>query len=82
MAYSIDRNDDGLYRCPRRHPVPVPRLIYAFEWPIHDGTRIKFASGPYYTLHGDFWNAWRQRRLRRLVVRCIHAQIDCGKIGT
>ena len=82
MAYSIDPKDDGRYRCPRRHPVPVPRLIYAFQWPVHDGTRIKFASGPFYTLHADFWNAWRQTRLRALVRRCFHGRRDCGKVGT
>jgi hypothetical protein len=82
MAYSIDPNGDDIYRCPRSHPVPVPRLIYAFEWPVHDGTQIAFASGSYVTFHADFWNAWRQPRLRGLVVSCIHAQIDCGKIGT
>jgi hypothetical protein len=81
MAYSIDPNDDDRYRCPKSHPVPVPRLIYALEWPIHDGTRITLSSGQYYTLHADFFNAWKQRALRRLVRRCIHAEIDCDKIG-
>jgi Domain of unknown function (DUF1996) len=82
MAYSIDPNDDDRYRCPRHHPVPVPRLIFALEWPVHDGTRIRLSSGPFYTLHADFWNAWVQTRLRRLVHRCIHAEIDCDKIGS
>jgi hypothetical protein len=82
MAYSIDPNDDGAYSCPKKHPVPVPRLIFALEWPIHDGTTIKLSSGPYYTLHGDYFNAWVQSRLRSLVVHCIRAGKDCGKPGT
>lgn len=81
MAYSIDPDDDDRYRCPKSHPVPVPRLIFALEWPVHDGTRIRLSSGPYYTLHADFFNAWVQWRLRRLIRRCIHAEIDCDKIG-
>ncbi len=82
MAYSIDRNDDGAYSCPGSHPVAVPRLIFALEWPVHDGRKITLASGPYFTLHGDFFNAWEPAKLRALVVNCIRAGRDCGKPGT
>jgi len=82
MARSIDPDDDGLYRCPRRHPVPVPRLIFALEWPVHDGTTVELSSGDPSTMHGDFFNAWIQSRLRHLVVHCIHGNRDCGKPGT
>jgi hypothetical protein len=82
MAYSVDPNDDGKRSCPRKHPVPVPRLIYTFRWPIHNGRNIKLSSGPYYTLHGDFFNAWVQSKLRTLVRNCIRASRNCGKPGT
>ena len=82
MARSVDPNDDGIYRCPRRHPVPVPRLIFALEWPVHDGTTVELSSGEPYTMHADFFNAWVQSKLRQLVNRCIRANRDCGKPGT
>jgi Domain of unknown function (DUF1996) len=81
MAYSTDPDDDDRYRCPRSHPVPVPRLTYAFEWPVHDGTRIAFSSGAFFTLHADFFNGWLHRKQRALVRRCIHGEIDCDKLG-
>jgi hypothetical protein len=38
---------------------------------------VKLSSGPFYTMHADFWNAWNQRSLRRLVDKCLHAGIEC-----
>ena len=67
--------------CPQSHPVPVPRLIMRIEWPVHDGRHIRLASGPYYTLHADFFNAWRQHTLARLVHDCINAGVNCGHPG-
>jgi hypothetical protein len=81
MTYSVERRD-GHYRCPRSHPAQVPRLIFAMEWPVHDGTGVSLSSGPYYTLHGDFVNSWRQKSLARLVTRCMRGRVDCGKPGT
>jgi Domain of unknown function (DUF1996) len=81
MAYSVNRGDDH-YVCPPSHPVQVPRLIFALEWPVHDGTQVTLSSGAHYTLHGDFINSWRQRKLRKLVARCIRGRVDCGKPGT
>jgi hypothetical protein len=80
MAYSIDPDDDGRFTCPRGHPVPVPRLIFSVEWQVHDGTAITLSSGPYFTLHADFFNSWRQGRLRALVNECIHAGTNCGHV--
>ena len=80
MAYSFE-NDRDRQVCPRSHPVPVPSLSFALEWPVHDGRRIKLSSGPYYTLHGDFFNAWGQEKLRDLVRRCIRRGVDCGTLG-
>ncbi|MEA2550701.1 MAG: hypothetical protein QOE25_470 [Actinomycetota bacterium] len=81
MAYSIDPVD-GRYHCPQSHPVPVPRLTYALEFPVHDGRRITLGSGPAYTMHADFINTWNQKRLKRMVSKCINANVDCGKPGT
>ena len=76
MHYSI-RKGGGRRGCPRSHPVPVPELTYSITLPFHDGTNVQLSSGPFYTMHGDFFNAWVQRSLRRLVYRCIHAGIEC-----
>jgi uncharacterized protein DUF1996 len=69
--------EDG--KCPGSHPVALPRLIERFEYPV--GTKsdhITLSSGPSYTVHGDFWNTWKQRALKRLVNRCLNHDRDCG----
>lgn len=81
MAYSIDRNDDGSFECPRTHPVAVPRLIYSLRFPVHDGRTLSLSSGAPRSMHADFINAWVQRKLHRLVVRCIRGQKDCGSFA-
>ena len=80
MSESVDRSG-GLDTCPRSHPVALPRLIARLEWDIRRGSKVTLASGFPYTLHGDFVNSWHQRRLARLVSRCINAAIDCGVLG-
>jgi hypothetical protein len=69
--------------CPATHPVVLPRLIIRISWPISNGTDVTLASGPTYTLHADFFNAWDETVQSQLVDQCINAGIDCGKqIGT
>ncbi|HET9672212.1 MAG TPA: DUF1996 domain-containing protein [Actinomycetota bacterium] len=77
MRYAI-RRSDGRRGCPRSHPIPVPELTYSITLPFHDGVGVTLSSGPPYTMHADFINAWNQRVLRRLVERCIHAGIECS----
>jgi hypothetical protein len=76
MRYSI-RKGDGRRGCPRSHPVPLPELTYSITLPFHNGRNVKLSSGPFYTMHADFFNAWNQLALRRLVRRCIHGGIEC-----
>lgn len=67
------------YRCPASHPTALPRVIIRLEYPVGTTTgTIKLASGPTYTVHGDFWNTWNQIRLNRLVADCLNADKDCG----
>jgi hypothetical protein len=67
--------------CPADHPVAVPRLIARYEYAVGpDSSRITLSSGPYYTVHGDFWNAWDQAKLADLVERCLNASTDCGTL--
>ena len=75
MAYPIKKGDHKA--CPNKHPVPVPELSYSIRLPFHNGRHVHLSSGPFYTMHADFWNAWNQRVLRRLVDKCLHAGIEC-----
>jgi len=75
MAYSIKKGDRHV--CPRSHPVPLPELSFSIRLPFHNGHHVHLSSGPFYTMHADFWNAWNQHVLRHLVHRCIHGGIEC-----
>jgi Domain of unknown function (DUF1996) len=66
MAYS--RN----YRCPGSHPVKVPRLRMMVRYPTNRGAGVELASGGQLTAHADFYNAWNQRFLERLVASCFN----------
>ncbi|MFL5737412.1 MAG: DUF1996 domain-containing protein [Actinomycetota bacterium] len=69
--------EDGM--CPASHPIALPRLIARFEYPVGKMTgHIRLSSGPAFTIHGDFWNTWKQHALQELVVRCLNADRDCG----
>jgi hypothetical protein len=78
MAYPREVGDR--YFCPKSHPVRLPRIKFRIEWSVHTVADISFSSGPWYTLHGDFINSWRQPALRRLTRRCIDANRDCGAL--
>ena len=43
--------------------------------------KLKLSSGPYWTMHADFWNTWRQRRLNELTTTCLRHHKDCGILG-
>ena len=69
----------GTRSCPADHPVILPRLIIRISWPITNGNAVQLASGPAYTLHADFFNAWNAAAQQNLVTTCINAGVDCGK---
>ena len=66
MAYSRD------YVCPRSHPVKVPLIRLTVRYPIDRGSGLTLASGGVYSGHADFFNAWDQRALSKLVDDCFH----------
>jgi hypothetical protein len=72
MAYS--RN----WTCPRSHPVKVPRLRFIVTYPIQVPKRLSLASGGIYSAHADFFNAWHQRALDRLVADCFAYRPACN----
>ena len=78
MAYSMMYG--GV--CPADHPVPVPALLLGIKYPVSDGSRVTLSSGPSYTAHGDFFNAWDQRVLDALVAGCLNTGTTCGRART
>ena len=76
MSYPVDGG------CPATHPVPVPKLRQVLRYPVSgDPARFKLSSGPGYTMHGDFFNAWPQAEMARRVRDCINPVIKCGPDG-
>jgi hypothetical protein len=75
MAYSVR----GV--CPDGYPVPVPALTVHVKYDIAGGPGVTLASGPFYTAHADFFNAWDEATLASLVRSCINAQVKCGPRG-
>jgi hypothetical protein len=68
--------------CPASHPVPVPKLRQVLRYPVSGSTQgLRLASGPGYTMHGDFFNAWPESELARRVTNCINAIVKCGADG-
>jgi hypothetical protein len=67
-------------QCGASHPVTLPRLESFFRYDVGRdpiGT-ITLSSGPYYTAHQDFFNAWEPATLQSLVTNCINAMVNCG----
>lgn len=76
VAYS---GGDG---CPESHPVAIPQLQFAIDYPaVDDPYSLVLASGPLITAHSDFWNGWDQDKLAREVAACINTQHVCGVSG-
>lgn len=67
--------------CPTSHPVAIPRVEAFIRYLVGTGPigTVTMSSGPYYTAHMDFWNAWRPTTLNWLMDNCINAGKDCGK---
>ncbi len=65
--------------CGRSHPVHVPQLEFAVQWPFWgDPAQLRLASGPLTTAHADFFNAWDPERLAVEVEHCIGLDAVCG----
>ncbi|MEO3809285.1 DUF1996 domain-containing protein [Sphaerisporangium sp. B11E5] len=69
--------------CPATHPVIVPKLRMVLRYSINgDPSDFRLASGPAYTMHGDFFNAWPEAELERRLRNCIRPKVKCGPDGT
>ncbi|WP_061296697.1 DUF1996 domain-containing protein [Herbidospora cretacea] len=69
--------------CPATHPVVVPKVRMVLRYSVNgDPSAFRLSSGPGYTMHGDFFNAWPVAELERRVRDCIRPKVKCGPDGT
>lgn len=61
LAYRVGR------ACPAGYPVRIPRLSLNVHYDLASVDDLTLASGSIYSAHGDFFNAWDQAVLARLV---------------
>ena len=66
MAYS--RN----YVCAASHPVKVPLIRLTIRYPVTAARGVYLASGGQLSGHADFFNAWNEHALAKLVDTCFH----------
>jgi hypothetical protein len=74
MAHmASSRPIDGKVRCPGTHPISVPVLTMnvTFRLPTNRGP-VRLSSGHPSHMHADFFNAWNQKALKKLVSHCIN----------
>lgn len=68
--------------CPASHPVVLPRIESFWRYPVGTapiGT-VTLSSGPWHTIHQDFFNAWEPAALQNFINKCLNAPniTDCG----
>ena len=66
------------YVCPRSHPVKVPLIRLNVQYPITGGRDVHLSSGGRFSGHADFFNAWNQAALTRLVNECFHDRCNAA----
>jgi hypothetical protein len=65
--------------CPDGFPVTMPQLTVTVRYPVSGtGHDLTLASGPTFTIHSDFLNAWDQTELTSLVDKCLHRSVVCN----
>lgn len=81
---SADHKSHMAYReagaCPASHPVAVPRLQFKLRYATSGEAGMSLASGPAYTTHGDFFNAWEPAALDNRM-ECLRNLVKCGPEG-
>jgi hypothetical protein len=59
----------------------VPQLLLIIQYPVTGAGVTELASGGQFSGHADFFNAWQQSELRRLVDYCLNALRTCGAVS-
>jgi len=65
-------------RCSSGYDVAIPAISLIYRYPVTGSHAFGLASGPVYSGHADFFNAWDQNALNRLVNSCLNALRQCG----
>lgn len=78
MAYT----DEALGSCPATHPIKVPQLTTRTSYDTLGGSGFHLASGPWFTFHQDFWNAWSPDQMADLTEQCILDGYQCRPKST
>lgn len=65
--------------CPASHPVPVPAISVNVHYPSDGGDIVLGSPDMPVAPHADFFNAWDQATLERLVRVCLNAGVHCGQ---
>jgi hypothetical protein len=80
MAHSTPNSATGYNECPSTHPISVPEMHMVIKYPIPTSTgTVRLSSGAPSTMHADFFNAWEQTELKRLVTDCINQLWPVGQ---
>jgi Domain of unknown function (DUF1996) len=66
-------------RCPSGYAVAVPAISLIYRYPTLGGAGVSLASGGVYSAHADFFNAWNQDALQRLVDDCLNSLRHCAR---
>ena len=75
----VEYSESG--HCPEDHPVAIPQLLMAIDYPPVDPTDLSLSSGAIETGHADFWNVWDQDKLEEEVRLCLNRDLVCGVVG-
>lgn len=78
MAYAAKVRRRGMV-CPDTHPVALPKVVMNIRYPVAGGSGVSLDSGPHFTAHADFFEAWDPRVQADLVSRCLNADVHCGQ---
>ena len=76
LAYAVKVR--GGRACGGPHPVALPKIVLHIRYPVPGGASVSLASGPAFTEHADFFNAWDPPTLASLVASCLAADVKCG----
>jgi hypothetical protein len=57
----------------------VPAITLIYRYPVSGGHEFALSSGGVYSAHADFFNAWNQGALTRLVNVCLNGLRHCGR---
>ncbi|MFD5103590.1 DUF1996 domain-containing protein [Streptomyces albidochromogenes] len=82
MAYPVVKAGTNNNVCPPGHPVALPMVEFKMAFPVDgDMAQVRLASGRGYSFHYDFFNAWHEPTLAKLVTHCIVGGLQCDARG-